>query len=139
MSQEALLGHQRIVPYLHYEDSGAALEYLCRTFGFQERHKMVSDDGSVMHAEVGYKSNVVMFGTLRDAQNKPKDMTKAKELVDRPGSILVYVDDVDAHFARAKTAGAKILAPLEDKSYGDRMYAAVDPEGHQWYFATRMR
>ena len=53
--------------------------------------------------------------------------------------MLCYVDDVDAHYEQAKAAGAQIVAEPEDKYYGDRMYSAADPEGHQWFFATHIR
>jgi len=46
------------------------------------------------------------------------------------------VDDVDAHCRRARAAGASIESEPEDKEWGHRMYAASDPEGHRWYFAT---
>jgi uncharacterized glyoxalase superfamily protein PhnB len=48
------------------------------------------------------------------------------------------VDDVDAHFQRAKKAGAHILEEPEDTFYGHRRYGAEDPEGHQWYFAQEI-
>jgi uncharacterized glyoxalase superfamily protein PhnB len=51
----------------------------------------------------------------------------------------VYVNDVDAHFGAARQAGAVIERELADQPYGDRSYAAVDPEGHQWFFATRVK
>ncbi|MGH9018483.1 MAG: VOC family protein, partial [Acidimicrobiales bacterium] len=53
--------------------------------------------------------------------------------------VYVYVDDVDAHYATAKAAGAHIVRPLADQFYGDRTYAAEDPEGHQWSFARHVR
>jgi uncharacterized glyoxalase superfamily protein PhnB len=51
----------------------------------------------------------------------------------------VYVDDVDKHYERARRAGAEILTEPKDQFYGDRNYGAVDPEGHQWYFAQHVR
>jgi len=51
----------------------------------------------------------------------------------------VYVDDVDAHHAGAKTAGAQIVTELADQTYGDRNYTAKDPEGQLWTFAQRIR
>jgi uncharacterized glyoxalase superfamily protein PhnB len=51
----------------------------------------------------------------------------------------VYVDDVDAHYERAKAAGAEITQEPADQEYGDRRYTARDVEGHQWFFATRVR
>lgn len=125
--------HQKIIPYLYYEDGVAAMDYLCKTFGFEEHEKVMRDDGTFMHGEVGYQDNVVMMGTPVDEAGKPQ---KVKDLEVRGGCVLCYVDDVDAHYRAAKEAGADITAPLEDKDYGDRMYGARDHEGHQWYFAT---
>ncbi|MDX6519236.1 MAG: hypothetical protein QOF50_2082 [Gaiellaceae bacterium] len=51
----------------------------------------------------------------------------------------VYVEDVDAHLAHARAAGATILSELEDQPFGDRQYRAEDLEGHRWMFATHVR
>ena len=58
------------------------------------------------------------------------------QAVGRTALVYVYVDDVDAHWARAREAGAEIAEEPNDQPYGDRRYAAEDPEGHLWYFAT---
>ena len=128
-------GTQRVVPYLMYADAAAAIEFIGKAFGFEERMRMPAPDGSIMHAELGYQNNVVMLATVvpEMGYGSPKDLPA------RHGSVLCYVDDVDAHYARAKAAGATITAELEDKFYGDRMYGATDPEGHQWFFATHVK
>jgi uncharacterized glyoxalase superfamily protein PhnB len=125
-------GNQRIIPYLYYDDAPAALDFLAEAFGFRETLRVARPDGGVMHAETGYQGNVVMLGT-------PPDGAARRGLPVRHGSVMCWVDDVDAHHARARAAGAEIVAPLEDKPYGDRMYTAADPEGHQWHFATSLR
>ena len=56
-----------------------------------------------------------------------------------PSQIFCYVDDVDAHHERARAAGATIAAEPKDEPHGDRMYRAVDPEGHRWMFATHVK
>lgn len=124
---------QRIIPYLYYEDGAKALDYLCDTFGFEERERVFREDGSFMHGEVGFQDNVVMLGTPVAASGKSK---RARDLESRGGSVLCYVDDVDAHYEHARTNGATIISELEEKPYGDRMYGACDLEGHDWYFAT---
>jgi uncharacterized glyoxalase superfamily protein PhnB len=53
--------------------------------------------------------------------------------------LYVLVDDVDAHYERARAAGAEILEEPADQEYGDRRYAAMDPEGHHWFFAQQLR
>ena len=126
---------QRIIPYLYYEDGLAAIEFLCKAFGFEERIVMLNGEGGVMHAEVGYEDNVVMLGCPAAEPGAPH----RRDLPVRHGGVMCYVDDVDAHYAGAIAAGATIVSELEDKPYGDRMYTATDPEGHDWFFGTHVR
>jgi PhnB protein len=126
---------QRVIPYLFYADAAAAIEFLTKAFGFEERVRMPGPDGRIMHAEVGYQDNVVMLATAAEEVGT----ASPRELPGRNAMVLCYVDDVDAHYARAKAAGAKVPAEPEDQFYGDRTYRAEDPEGHQWYFHTHVR
>ncbi len=132
MPQNPPKGMQRIIPYLYYEDGAAALEFLSKAFGFQERMKIARGDGSLMHAEAGFQDNVVMVGTPVEEDGTPKPTSGSV----RHSSVMCYVDDVDAHYARAKAAGATIVQELADQDYGSRMYSAADAEGHVWHFAT---
>jgi uncharacterized glyoxalase superfamily protein PhnB len=125
---------QRIVPYLAYEDGASAIEFLCRAFGFDERVRVPREDGTVMHAEIVYKDNVVMLGTPLDEEGHVRSLKGHQELPPRY-SILCYVDDVDGHFGQAKASGAQIVLELQDRPDGSRLYAAADTEGHYWYFA----
>ncbi len=135
MAQNPPAGIQRVIPYILYADAAAALEFLCKAYGFEERMRMPGPDGKIMHAEVGYQGNSVMLGTAM------KDLGHAspRELPARHGMIVCYVDDVDAHYARAKAAGAKIMAEPEDQFFGDRTYRTAEPEGHEWAFHTHVR
>ena len=121
-----------VVAYLCYEDAPAAIEFLCRALGLKEVFAVKRPDGTLMHAEVGYQSNVVALGTPVDASGSPKKSLRG--LPDRPSSVMCSIDDIDAHFARARDAGAQIEQALEDQPYGARTYTAVDPEGHVWHF-----
>jgi PhnB protein len=128
-------GYQRIIPYLMYADAAAAIDFLCEAFGFEERFRLPGPGGVVGHAEIGYQDNVVMLANVTEQTGH----ASPRDLPARHGTVLCYVDDVDGHYERAKAAGAKIVAEPEDKYYGDRMYSAADPEGHQWFFATHTR
>ena len=128
-------GMQRIVPYLVYADAPAALEFLVTAFAFEEHFRFPGEEGQLMHAEVGYQDNVVMLASAVAEMGH----ASPRDLPGHHGSILCYVDDVDAHFERARAAGAEILSEPEDKFYGDRMYGAADPEGHRWYFAAHVK
>jgi PhnB protein len=125
----ATLRHmQTVTPYLLYEDAAAALEFLQRAFGFQEIRRIPAPGGHVSHAEIRLGDGCVDLG-------QPEEPTSPRRLGGTAVLIYVVVDDVDAHFAQAKAAGADIIDEPADQDYGDRRYAARDPEGHVWYFA----
>lgn len=135
MVQNPPEGMQRIIPYIVYNDAAAAIQFLCKAFGFEERFSMPMPDGKIGHAELSYRDNIVMLATVVPEM----ELASPQDLPARHGSIACYVDDVDAHFAQAKAAGATIVAEPEDQFYGDRMYRAKDPEGHDWSFLMHIR
>lgn len=129
-----MLDHQRIVPMLSYRDAPAAITFLCRAFGFAERFRFDMDDGRVGHAELGRDGNIVML-----ASEWPESgLVSPRALTGMHGQIMCYVDDVDAHFAAARDAGATIAAEPATQPHGNRIYRAIDPEGHRWIFATQV-
>jgi PhnB protein len=125
---------QTVTPYLLYEDVAGALDWLSRAFGFRETVRLDGPAGYVNHAEmdVGDGSSIYL-GDPGDDYRSPKHLGATT------CSVYVYVADVDAHHARATEAGATIIDQLHNEEYGDRRYGAEDPEGHQWYFAQRIR
>jgi uncharacterized glyoxalase superfamily protein PhnB len=135
MTQNPPEGYPRISPYLIYEDGGSALDWLTRAFGFDERMRMADpESGRIMHSEIELDGAVVML-----ASTSQGDFKSPADLGAPPTSfVYVYVDDVDAHFAHAKEAGAEILSEPETQSYGDRHYGVKDPDGHMWYFSQHV-
>ena len=125
-------GWQVVTPYLLYEDLEGTSEWLCRVFGFTERTRMTDDEGRANHIELESNGGIVMMGTPSADYRNPDHLGGVTQFN------YVYVDDVDAHHARALGAGAKIVRELTDESYGDRNYGAQDPEGHQWWFAQHL-
>src|SRR5262249_29957622 len=121
-----------IYPSLFYDDAPAAIEWLCRAFGFTKRLVVPGPDPTVLHSEFSLGNGVIMVGS---AQSDP-GLLKPRSLAGANQALCVQVDDPDAHFARARAAGAVILQELKDEDYGSRGYMAKDPEGHQWYFGT---
>src|SRR2546427_12996362 len=89
--------------------------------------------GRPFHAEVTTGDSVIR--TPRVAPDH--GLVSARSLPAQPGGLVVFVDDVDAHYQHAKTAGATIDSVPTDQPYGQREYSARDPEGNLWYFATR--
>jgi uncharacterized glyoxalase superfamily protein PhnB len=126
-------GVPRITPYLLYQDVDAALDFMVSAFGFDERVRLPGPDGKTMHAEAGISDGLVMMGCPGADYKNPRDHGAPTQLVS------VYVEDVDAHCAAARSAGAKIVREPADQFYGDRTYGAEDPEGHQWSFAQHVR
>ncbi|MGH0035675.1 MAG: VOC family protein [Myxococcota bacterium] len=124
-----------ITPYLYYEDVAGALEWLSRAFGFREREQetMRSPEGKVVHASMELGEGVILMGCPGADYECPKRLGRVTQ------NLYVYVDDVEQHFQRARSAGATILSALEDTFYGDRRYGAADVEGHHWYFAEKVR
>ena len=124
---------QTVTPYLLYEDVAAAIEWLSRAFGFEEQLRFADDDGTVTHAELALGDGVVYLGHPGPDYRSPKRVGTSSHLVH------VYVDDVEAHYARAVEARAAVLGELQDTAYGDRRYDAEDLEGQRWSFAQRMK
>ena len=124
---------QTIVPYLLYEDVDAALEFLSKAFGFKETLRYTGEAGYVNHAEARLGDAAVYLGDPGEHYRNPREL--GQETV----GLYVLVDDVDAHCERARAAGAEITEEPSDQEYGDRRYSAVDPEGHLWFFAERVR
>lgn len=135
MPDEVQLEHQRIVPYLSYADAAAAIEWLCRVFGFEEVRRMEVGDGRIGHAALSFQGEQVMLASVFEeaGTRSPRDLEGLHQ------QITVYVDDVDAHFARARAEGAEVLTEPEDQFWGGRMYWAQDLEGHRWTFQQQLR
>ena len=135
---QSTAGFQRVIPYLVYEDAAGALEFLSRVFGFQERLRVPRDDGTIMHAEVVYRDNVVMLGAPAKGDPLIEELKRLREHQDRGSSVLCYVDDVDAHYAHVKAAGATITMEIETRPDGERYYGVTDPGGHRWFFSMKV-
>lgn len=132
-----------VIPMLAYEDGFAALEWLAEAFGFRERLRLVGDDGLLAHGEMEAGGGLIMLATPTPDYESPRrhreTCAQARKWSAVPwiiNGVLVYVDDLDAHFARAKAAGATILTEIEEGPPA-RRYRAEDLEGHRWFFMER--
>src|SRR6185436_21078144 len=119
-----------VQPVLMYQDSKAAFDWLVKAFGFTSRERVTDEDGQVVHGELVIGDGVVMvtLAGARSRQASPKQLGGKAT-----GFTYVFVHDVEQHFARAKKAGAKIVAEL-DVSWGQTRYRCLDLEGHEWCF-----
>jgi uncharacterized glyoxalase superfamily protein PhnB len=126
-----------------YEDGFAALEWLAQAFGFRERRRMAGPDGRLAHAEMEAGNGLIMLATPTPDYQGPRrhreTCAQARKWSAVPwviDGVLVYVEDVDGHYRRAKAAGAVILSEPESGPPG-RRYRAEDLEGHRWFFIQR--
>ena len=125
-----------IIPTLRYRDAPAAIDWLCRAFGF-ERHLVVpADDGGIAHAQLVFGNGMIMLGSARDDAFGQLQTPLADPQGPVAQSPYLIVDDVDAHHAGAAAAGANVVTPPADQDYGGRLYACRDLEGNLWTFGS---
>ena len=127
-------GRGAVVPILVYEDIQAGHDYLVSTFGFASGGLHRSDDGTVVHGEVRMGDGVVWL----HRHTPEHEMVSPRESPMAHGGLSVLVPDVDAHFERAKAAGAHVERPPTDQDYGLREYGARDPENHRGWYSTAL-
>jgi uncharacterized glyoxalase superfamily protein PhnB len=119
-----------VIPVLPYEDIRAAHDFLVDVLGFASGGLHETPDGRVVHGEVRAGDQRIWLHEATSGLTTP-----GRSGAHTAGTV-VYVPDVDAHFAHARAKGATILREPEDEDYGQREYGLQDPEGHNWYIAT---
>ncbi|RSN46539.1 VOC family protein [Actinomadura sp. WAC 06369] len=132
---------QVVTPMLSYEDVRAALVWLGDAFGFRETGRITMPDGTIGHAEMETEDGgAIMLAEPTPAYRSPR--RHAEECAEAAAwssvpyvidGVHVYVSDIEAHFERARGAGAVILAEVGDIAVDGR-YRAADLEGHRWMF-----
>jgi uncharacterized glyoxalase superfamily protein PhnB len=122
-----------LIPCLQYRDAPAAIEFLCRAFGFKRGLVVPGPDGTIAHAQLWHDGACLMLGTRRSDGYTLLDPQQAGGATH---GAYVVVRDADAHHAQAVAAGAVIDRKLTDTDYGSRDYSARDPEGYVWSFGT---
>jgi uncharacterized glyoxalase superfamily protein PhnB len=139
-SAAAATTSQGVVPMISYEDGIGALEWLQSAFGFRETARLTTPDGRLSHGEMEAGQGLIMLASPTPDYRSPKRHREVCEQARKWSTVpwiidgvLVYVDNLDRHFERAKTAGATILSAIEEGPPG-RRYRAEDLEGHRWFF-----
>jgi uncharacterized glyoxalase superfamily protein PhnB len=136
-------GWPRISPAIYYPDPRAAIDWLCKAFGFEVRLLVEGDGGSVEHSELTLADGLIMVSGVKTEKfsfrRAPDDVSGANTQ-----NLMVYVDDIEAHCQRAKAAGATITQEIATHDYGedywvDRSYGCRDIGGHHWWFSERIR
>lgn len=127
-------GYPQVIPYLSVEGANEAIGFYTTVFGAKERLRMAAPGGKVGHAELEIGESVIMLADVFPEMGG----ASPKTIGGTPVSVMVYVDDVDAVFGRAISAGATAERQVEDQFYGDRAGQFVDPFGHKWFVATHV-
>ena len=133
-------GWPRISSALFYDDAAAAIDWLCKTFGFEVRLRVEGESGRIEHSELVLGEGLIMVSDAarKTGRKSPRAIGGANTQ-----ALLVQVDDADTHCARARAQGAKIVEEPATHDYGedywsDRTYQAEDLEGHRWWFSHRV-
>jgi PhnB protein len=124
-------GYHTITPQLTLDDAPKAIEWYKKALGAEEVSRSTGPDGKIMHAELRIGDSRFMVNDAIMGGKGPKAIGGS------PASLWVYVEDCDALFNRAASAGGQIRMPLADQFWGDRSGTFADPSGYSWTIATR--
>ncbi|MDU9003768.1 VOC family protein [Sedimentitalea todarodis] len=120
-----------LIPATRYRDCEAALAFVTNVLGLVEHAVYRDDAGSIVHAQIRLGRGLMMFGPPNDGSFDDV-MTDPALAGGVTTSIYVVVDDLAVRYAQVVAAGAEIVMPLEDQSYGGASFSLRDPEGHIW-------
>src|SRR5439155_644843 len=125
-----------VIPVLRYRDAPAAIDWLCRTFGFERQLVVPGEEGAVAHAQLRLGTGMIMLGSVVETEFG-RWMQQPDEIGGRETeTVYVVVPDADVVYARAKAAGAQILLDIKNEDYGGRGFTCRDPQGHIWSLGT---
>lgn len=123
--------HGQLYPCLQYDDAPAAIDFLSRAFGFVPGDVYLDPDGRVTHAEVMLGAACLMvYSRAPGVAGFPPADDPARLAF----SLYLGVDEIEAHYQQAVSAGAVIIRDLGEGGGGGRGYSAADPEGLVWSF-----
>jgi uncharacterized glyoxalase superfamily protein PhnB len=131
-TEQGTITQTAVIPILVYDDIEAAHDFLVGTFGFTSGGLHRTEDGTVVHGEVRIENAAIWL----HAVSEEHQMATPRGSTQSHGGLEVIVEDVDAHYARSKAAGASIDRTPTDQPYGLREYGVRDPENHRWWFSS---
>ena len=140
-------GWPRISVGIVYRDAAKAIDWLCKAFGFEVRLKVEGEGGRIEHSELRFGEGLVMVSSSGGSSERKTPLpARSPRSVGGTNTqmLAIFVDDADAHCARARAAGGKIHDEPTTTDYGDdywsdRTYRVEDVEGHHWWFIQRVR
>src|SRR5262245_36020771 len=119
--------YRTVTPYLLVSDADTELAFLKAAFGATEVARQRNQDDRVMHAEMKIDDDRVMLGQA------------GGRWTPRSAALYLWVDNVDATYARALQAGATSESEPEDKPYGHRNAGVIDQNGITWWIGAPVR
>ncbi len=125
-----------VVPAMRYRDAPAAIEWLCRVFGFEKHLVVPGDGGTIVHAQLTLGAGMIMLGSATDSAYGRRIRQPDEIGGFETQSPYLVVADADAVHARVKAEGGTIVIDIQDESYGGRGFTCLDPEGHMWSVGT---
>jgi len=127
-------GYRNVTPYLIVDGAARAIDFYRKVFGATEKMRMPGPGGKVGHAELTIGDSMLMLADEHPDMGHRGPLAYAGSAV----SLMVYVPDVDATVKAAIADGAKVVRPVENQFYGDRLGTIEDPFGHRWHVATHV-
>lgn len=136
MADNARKTISNVIPTMRYHDASAAIEWLCKAFGFEKCLVVPGENGTIVHAQLVFGNGMIMLSSAQ--QNEVDRLVRPPRDLGGVGSQSPYiiVEDADEHYRQAVAAGAEIVMDIKDEEYGGRGYSCRDPEGHVWSFGT---
>jgi uncharacterized glyoxalase superfamily protein PhnB len=122
-----------ILPHVVYQDLAAAINWLSKTFGFVEHYRYGEPNGTLSGAQMHLADAWIMVKAAKPNVSSPAQLGYGTQ------SLTVFVSDVDAHYRKVKSTGARIVEQLHETEYGELQYAVLDLDGHHWLFSQHAK
>jgi uncharacterized glyoxalase superfamily protein PhnB len=129
MTVNRSLPTETVLPHIMYSDVADAIAWLTQVFGFREHYRY----GDPVSGAQMYAGRACIMLKQARSNATPRQLGFGTQ------SLTIFVDDVDAHFAKVQSAGAEIVEELHETIYGERQYGVRDLDGHHWLFSQHAR
>lgn len=126
-------GYHSITPFIVVREAAKAIEFYKQVFGAKVLTRNDGPDGSVMHCELQIGDSILQVGDAHPAFG-----LAAPDLEQVTASLVLYVEDCDAVYAKAVEAGATVREEPAVFLTGDRVASINDPFGRRWSIMTRV-
>jgi len=125
-----------IIPTMRYKNARTAIDCLCKAFGFEKHLIVEGENNTIAHAQLTYGNSMTMLGSENDNEydkfvKTPKDLNGFNSQTP-----YIVIEEIDKHYQKAISGGAKIILDIKDADYGGRGYTCQDPEGYIWNFGS---